>query len=74
MNEGYAKLRFFRDLTEGQRRDILITLGALDHDEWLPQLVQHRVFKWLVKRGQLDKIVEMTEGFIMNKSATGEQK
>ena len=74
MNEGYAKLRFFRDLTEGQRMEILGALCTTESNgdfipEPMPQWGQKLLLEWLAKRGQLDKIVEMTEGFL-----AGEQK
>lgn len=57
-NEGYeiARLRFFRDLYEGERLRILIGLGALTDkfNDCLNQGLERRLFDMLVREGKLD--------------------
>lgn len=58
--EGYrlVLLRFFRDLTEGERLRILVALDAVppESDEPMTQAVERQLFDWLVRRGQLRDI------------------
>ncbi len=58
--EGYenARLRFFRDLVEGERLRILATLGALDGapEERMTQGLERRLLDRLVRDGELSRI------------------
>ncbi|CNB70181.1 Calcineurin-like phosphoesterase superfamily domain [Yersinia intermedia] len=66
--EGYetARLRFFRDLYEGERLRILVELGALSEnfDERMTQGLERRLFDILVKDGKLDGIEKMIDQLI----------
>ena len=70
--EGYetARLRFFRDLLEGERLRILVELDALPEkfNESMSQGLERRLFDMLVHNGKLGEIQKM-----INQS-TGEQK
>lgn len=62
-------LRFFRDLTEGERLRILITLDALpaDSDDQMTQTIERRLFDWLIRQGKIDTLRNMIDEFISNK-------
>lgn len=56
-------LRFFRDITEGERLRILVALDAIDSesDESLTPGIERQLFDWLVRegrRGDLEKQVD----------------
>lgn len=63
--EGYeiARLRFFRDLLEGERIRILVELDALPEkfDERMTQGLERRLFDMLVRNGQLRGIQKMID-------------
>lgn len=63
--EGYetTRLRFFRDLREGERLRILVTLGALSDasDEPMSQGLERRLLDMLVKEGQLSKVEQLMD-------------
>ena len=50
-----VRLRFFRDITEAQRKDILIALGAIPADlsDKLDHSIEQRFFMKLVRQGRL---------------------
>lgn len=62
-------LRFFRDLTEGERLRILITLDALpaDSDDQMTQAIERRLFDWLIRQGKIETLRNMIDEFISNK-------
>ncbi|NWA70575.1 metallophosphoesterase [Serratia proteamaculans] len=66
--EGYetARLRFFRDLYEGERLRILVELGALSEnfDERMTQGLERRLLDILVQDGKLDGIENMIDQLI----------
>lgn len=61
--EGYrvVLLRFFRDLTEGERLRILVELGAMDGmpDLQMTQAVERRLLDWLVDNGRITEVEKM---------------
>lgn len=66
--EGYetARLRFFRDLFEGERLRILLELGALskNSNERMSQGIERRLFDSLVRGGKLSEIVTKIDQLI----------
>jgi predicted MPP superfamily phosphohydrolase len=73
--EGYrlVLLRFFRDLTEGERLRILIELDAytVDSDERMTQAVERKLFDWLVRQGRIRDVERMIRELIENKTDKG---
>ncbi|SDX24621.1 metallophosphoesterase [Lysobacter enzymogenes] len=69
--EGYeiARLRFFRDLLQGERLRILVELGALDKgfDERMTQGLERRLLDKLVSGGRLEQINKMIDQLISEK-------
>jgi len=68
MAEGYetARLRFFRDLFEGERLRILIELDALPEkfNERMSQGLERRLLDMLVRNGKLDEVEKMIDQLI----------
>lgn len=68
MTEGYetARLRFFRDLFEGERLRILIELDALpeNFDERMSQGLERRLLDMLVRNGKLGEVEKMIDQLI----------
>lgn len=66
--EGYelALLRFFRDLYESERLQILVSLDAIPvgFDERMNQGVERRLFDWLAREGKLPEVISMIDGLI----------
>jgi calcineurin-like phosphoesterase family protein len=66
--EGYetARLRFFRDLLEGERLHILVELGALAEksDERMSQGLERRLLDLLVRNGKLAEVQMMIDRLI----------
>lgn len=66
--EGYetARLRFFRDLLEGERLRILVELDALSEnsDERMSQGLERKLFDMLVRNGKLDAIQTMIDELV----------
>lgn len=66
--EGYetARLRFFRDLFEGERLRILLELGALQEasNERLTQGLERKLFDMLVRNGRLKEVEGMIDQLI----------
>lgn len=66
--EGYetARLRFFRDLLEGERLRILVELDALpeNFNERMSQGLERRLFDLLVRNGKLTEIQKMINRLI----------
>ena len=66
--EGYetARLRFFRDLFEGERLRILVELDALpkSFDERMSQGLERKLFDMLVRNGKLDDVEKMIDQLI----------
>lgn len=66
--EGYetARLRFFRDLLEGERLRILVELDALSEnsDERMSQGLERRLFDMLVRNGKLKDVEKMINNLI----------
>jgi calcineurin-like phosphoesterase family protein len=58
--EGYRSLllRFFRDLTEGERLRVLLDLGAIDadDDQSITQSVERKLFDWLIDQGRIEEV------------------
>lgn len=69
--EGYekARLRFFRDLLEGERIRILVELEAIreDSDERLSQGVERKLFDLLIRQGKLADVEKMIEQTIQER-------
>jgi predicted phosphodiesterase len=68
-------LRFFRDLSEGERLTILVDLEAIDtdSDDRITQAVERRLFDWLVSKGGISKIDAMIDE-LMQKRTGGKVK
>lgn len=66
-------LRFFRDLTEGERLRILISLNAIstESDERMTQAIERRLFDWLVRQGKLDNLRALIDEYISKKNQGG---
>lgn len=66
--EGYetARLRFFRDLLEGERLRILVELDALpeNFDERMSQGLERRLLDMLVRNGKLGEVEKMINQLI----------
>jgi predicted phosphodiesterase len=66
--EGYetARLRFFRDLLEGERLRILVELDALpeNSDERMSQGLERRLLDMLVRNGKLPELEKMIDQLI----------
>ena len=67
-------LRFFRDLTEGERLRILTTLDAipLDAEDLLTQATERHLFDWLIGQGKLEDIQQLVEYYIQIKDGGNE--
>lgn len=59
-------LRFFRDLSEGERLTVLVELGAIEtgSDERITQAVERRLLDWLVNSGRIAEVKTMIEELI----------
>lgn len=68
MAEGYetARLRFFRDLLEGERLRILFELDALpqNFDERMSQGLERKLLDMLVRNGKLGAVEKMIDQLI----------
>jgi len=66
--EGYetARLRFFRDLFEGERLRILVELDALpeNSNERMSQGLERRLFDMLIRNGKLGRVEKMIDKLI----------
>lgn len=66
--EGYetARLRFFRDLFEGERLRILVALDAIpeDSDERMSQGLERKLLDMLVRNGKLGEVEKMMDQLI----------
>ena len=71
-HEGYekARLRFFRDLFEGERIRILVDLNVLteDSNERMSQGLERKLFDILVKDGKLSDVEQMIEQLILERN------
>lgn len=69
--DGYRSLllRFFRDLTEGERLRILVSLDAVtaDSDERMTQATERALFDLLVQQGKIDRLVTQVEECIKSR-------
>lgn len=69
--QGYrlVLLRFFRDLTEGERLHILVELDALpvDSDERMTQAVERQLLDWLVREGRIAEIEQKIDQLISSR-------
>ncbi|RYZ88755.1 MAG: hypothetical protein EOP06_10420 [Proteobacteria bacterium] len=65
-------LRFFRDLSEGERLTLLVDLDAIDtgSDERVTQAIERQLFDWLVSNGKLREIEAMIK-YLMQKRTGG---
>ncbi|ESZ35915.1 MULTISPECIES: metallophosphoesterase [unclassified Mesorhizobium] len=63
-------LRFFRDLSEGERLTILVELGAIEtnSDERITQAVERQLLDWLVREGRIGEVETMIETLIQKRS------
>jgi calcineurin-like phosphoesterase family protein len=75
--EGYrlVLLRFFRDLTEGERLRILVELDAVPRgsDEQITQAVERQLLDWLVREGRIAEVERMIGELISNRKG-GERR
>lgn len=62
-------LRFFRDLTEGERLHILVELDALpeDSDEQVTQAVERQLLDWLVRGGRIAEVEQKIDQLISSR-------
>lgn len=67
-------LRFFRDLTEGERLRILILLDAItsDSEDRMTQAVERRLFDWLIREGKIESIRSLIDQALSKKNLGGE--
>lgn len=69
--EGYrlVLLRFFRDLTEGERLRILLELNAIPSgsDERITQAVERQLLDWLVREGRISEVEKLIEEYLSAK-------
>lgn len=74
--EGYetARLRFFRDLLEGERLRILVALDAVpeDFDERMSQGLERRLLDMLVQNGQLSAVEKLIDQLIGERKSEAE--
>ncbi|OCX33139.1 hypothetical protein QU42_00215 [Bradyrhizobium sp. UASWS1016] len=74
--EGYrlVLLRFFRDLTEGERLRLLVELGAVPSgsDERMTQAAQRHLLDWLVREGKIGDVERLISDFINKREAKGD--
>jgi predicted phosphodiesterase len=68
-------LRFFRDLTEGERLRVLTELDAipLDSEDLLTQATERHLFDWLIGQGKLENIQHLVDHYMQIKDG-GEEK
>lgn len=68
-------LRFFRELTEGERLKILVELGAISGSttERLTQTVERRLLELLVKRGRITEVSAMIGTLQLERRIKGEE-
>ncbi|MES2736610.1 MAG: metallophosphoesterase [Verrucomicrobiota bacterium] len=59
-------LRFFRDLSEGERLTLLVNLGAIDtgSEERITQAGERQLLDWLVSKGRIKEVEAMMEMLI----------
>ncbi|ELZ0584682.1 metallophosphoesterase [Yersinia enterocolitica] len=73
--EGYeiARLRFFRDLFEGERLRILVELGALSENfnERMNQGIERKLLDLLVREGKLEGIENMIDQLVSERKDGG---
>lgn len=64
-----ARLRFFRDLFEGERLRILVELGALSENfnERMNQGIERKLLDLLVREGKLEGIENMIDQLISDR-------
>lgn len=77
MTDGFQMvlLRFFRELTEGERLRILVELGAISGSttERLTQTVERRLLELLVKRGQIAEVDAMIGTLVAERRMKGSE-
>lgn len=66
-------LRFFRDLTEGDRLRVLVDLKAIDtdSDEPVTQATERKLLDWLVSKGRISEVSTMIENLISKRNEVG---
>ncbi|MGN4068065.1 metallophosphoesterase [Burkholderia gladioli] len=73
--EGYGpiELRFFRDLLEGERLRILITLDAVPHDsdERMSRGLQRKLLEWLAREGKLSDVERLMNDYMEERTKKG---
>ena len=73
--EGYGpiELRFFRDLLEGERLRILITLDAVPHDsdERMNRGLQRKLLEWLARDGRLPDVERLMNEYTVERMNRG---
>ena len=74
--EGYGpiELRFFRDLLEGERLRILITLDAIPHDsdERMNRGLQRKLLESLAREGKLPDVERLMNEYMEERTKKGE--
>lgn len=62
-------LRFFRDLSEGERLRILTELDAipLDSEDLITQAIERHLFDWLIGQGKLEALQQLVDHYIQIK-------
>ncbi|KQV53303.1 hypothetical protein ASC95_11180 [Pelomonas sp. Root1217] len=68
-------LRFFRDLTEGERLRILSELDAIpaNSNDRMTQAIERRLFDWVVQQGRIEDFAKLIDRYIAGKNE-GEAK
>jgi calcineurin-like phosphoesterase family protein len=66
-------LRFFRDLTEGERLKVLSELDAIpsDSNDRITQAIERRLFDWVVQQGHIDDLAELIDRYMAGKNEGG---
>lgn len=68
-------LRFFRDLTEGERLRVLTELNAVpaESNDRMTQAIERRLLDWVVQQGRIEELARLIDGYISGKNE-GEKK
>lgn len=73
--ENIARLRFFRDLHEGERLRILVQMDALheNSEERMSQGLERRLLDMLVRNGKLKEVEKMINLLISERQSEAHQ-
>jgi len=62
-------LRFFRDLTEGERLRVLTELNAVpaESNDRMTQAIERRLLDWVVQQGRIEELAMLIDSYIAGK-------